>query len=104
MNTCTCEHTESCHVVDQLSDAKREIEILTSVVETQTKCIVKEQDQLTAATLEIDRINQVAEEELNEANGNMKKLQDEILRVTGELSIEQSKVKDWEQRLGEYYK
>jgi len=28
MNTCTCDHTESCYVVDQLTDAKTEIERL----------------------------------------------------------------------------
>jgi len=106
VNTCTCEHTESCDVADQLSNAIDEIERLTIVVETQTGCIVKEQSQLsdakkeieqlkvthinqadvinrqlTTATLEIDRVNRIAEEELDEVNGKMEKLRDVVERV-----------------------
>jgi len=146
VNTCTCEHTESCHVADELSDAKKEIERLypchrfamtlppgRSFVEfggnisgrlyamksqhdetvsqlaaakleieqlkithinqadvinrhyadlaaakldivNLTKDFGNEHAKLTAANLEIARINQVAEEELDEVNGKVEKL------------------------------
>jgi len=69
------------NVITERDIAWQEIERLTSVVETQTECIVKEQSQLAAANLEIARINQVAEEELDEANGKIEKLRDVVERV-----------------------
>ena len=100
MNSCHCDHTENCDVVDQLSDAKVEIEQLkmgrppfvphnalywyeqcveiNKRIDEQTAIHEGLESDLTAANLEIDRVNRIAEEELDEVNGKVEKLRKAI--------------------------
>jgi len=58
VNTCNCEHTESCDVVDQLSDAKKEIETLNEQCSVLPMWVMKEEmkSELTTAKVEIEQL------------------------------------------------
>jgi len=101
------------HFIDlqsQLTAKDEEIERLKGLSTQYSEVL---ESQLTAANAEIERLKKRLDDQaktirqqrtdLTAANAKLEKLQDEILRVTGELSIAQGKVQDWEQRLGEYY-
>jgi len=88
MNTCNCEHTESCHVVDELSDAKGEIEKL-----NQVKTIMIQDGPLVAAYKESQLQLSDAKEQLqayyNEAADGWEKFrQAESQLTTAKVEVE----------------
>jgi len=80
VNTCTCEHTESCHVADELSDAKGKIERLEG--EGRWSENVRIRKRLTDAKREIERLTT---QSIQSRNSEIGILQDDLTAAKGEI-------------------